>query len=499
MPKVEKNNLIAQSHLQNFGWSKIFRETRTQLLLLYVLLMFAVTAVAIPLFVFLVFADVEHRVRQELEQYFGRFQKAYTAWDNDPSSNQDLQQLSAEALREIQIEGDNFLIVYLEGKYYKSKPKRLPPTMGQGSEIEQQWLKLTKPSEGKIVTEDSQVGDILYLAQPLEVNGRKQGVFVVAHLTVSEHQEALRSAKVFAKVTVGVLLTAFVLVWLATGKLLAPVRKLSTTARSISESDLTQRLSVQGSGELAELAETFNDMMNRLQGAFISQRNFINDAGHELRTPITIIQGHLELLDNVPPEIAETLTIVGDELDRMNRLVNDMLLLAKAEQPDFLQLETIEVSTFIEELYTKVQTLADRNWQVHHQPGKIIGDPQRLTGAIVNLVQNAVRHTQPGDLIEMGTMINRKNVRFWVRDTGEGIALTDQARIFERFARATSSYRHSEGTGLGLSIVRAIAEAHGGRVQLTSQLGNGSAFTLILPIEPPKERLLHDSNSDRRG
>jgi signal transduction histidine kinase len=204
-------------------------------------------------------------------------------------------------------------------------------------------------------------------------------------------------------------------------------------------------------------------------------------------------------LTNVPPEVSETLEIVTDELDRMNRLVNDMLLLVKAERPDFLQLETIEVSAFLADLYTKVQTLADRNWQIQCQEtGKMVGDPQRLTGAMVNLIQNAVRHTQPGDLIEMGTMINRKNVRFWVRDSGEGIALSDQTRIFERFARATNSRRPSEGTGLGLSIVRAMVEAHGGRVKLTSQLGHGSTFTLILPLEPPKERLLHDSDSNHR-
>lgn len=128
----------------------------------------------------------------------------------------------------------------------------------------------------------------------------------------------------------------------------------------------------------------------------------------------------------------------------------------------------------------------------------MVGDSQRLTGAMLNWVQNAVRRTQPGDLIEMGTIMNRKNVRFWVRDTGSGIALIDQARIFERFARAGNSHRHSEGTGLGLNIVQAIAEAHGGRVKLTSQRGNGSTFTLILPLEPPRERLLHDANSDYR-
>ncbi|NJO77534.1 MAG: HAMP domain-containing histidine kinase [Cyanobacteria bacterium RM1_2_2] len=499
MPNIEKSNGIARLHQQQSWWHRIFRETRTQLLLLYALLMMIVTAASVPIFMLLVFADVDRRAQRGLEPPLEQFRRGYAAWQNDASSNHNFQQFVTQILTDIQPEDDNFLIIYLNGQYYKSNPRELPSVIGVGSEIEQQWLSFTEPRQGKVTTDNPQIGNVLYLTQPLELNGERRGLLVVAHITFGEHQEALDSAQVFAKVTIGVFLIAFILCWFATGKLLAPVRKLAVTARSISELDLTKRLPVQGSGELAELAETFNDMMNRLQGAFTSQRNFINDAGHELRTPITIIQGHLELLEDVPPEITETLEIVTDELNRMNRLVNDMLLLAKVEQPDFLQLETIEVSAFIAELYTKVQTLADRNWQVHcPEQGKLVGDPQRLTGAMVNLIQNAVRYTKPGDLIEMGTMINRKSVRFWVRDTGEGIALSDQARIFERFARVASSYRHSEGTGLGLNIVRAVAEAHGGRVKLTSQLGNGSTFTLILPLEPPKERLLHDSDSDHR-
>ena len=230
----------------------------------------------------------------------------------------------------------------------------------------------------------------------------------------------------------------------------------------------------------------------------MSQRNFVNDAGHELRTPITIIQGHLELLDDVPPEMTETLDIVQDELDRMARLVNDMILLAKSERPDFLQLETVEIAPFGEELLQKAQTLADRNWQLKQQgQGVIVADRQRLTGALLNLLNNAAQHTQPQDLIELGATVQKQQVRFWVRDTGEGIALSDQSRIFERFARASNSRRRSDGSGLGLAIVQAIAEAHGGQVQLASKPGYGSTFTLLLPLDSPKEQSTHDAYFDR--
>ena len=189
-----------------------------------------------------------------------------------------------------------------------------------------------------------------------------------------------------------------------------------------------------------------------------------------------------------PEEQHETLEIVTDELDRMGRLVNDMILLAKSEQLDFLQLETIEVGSFTEELFAKASALAKRNWQLQIDgSGEMIGDRQRLTGAIFNLITNAIQHTQDGDEIELGMIYTSKIVRFWVRDTGEGIPPADQARIFERFARTANRYRSSDGSGLGLAIVRAITEAHGGRVELISQLDIGSTFTLVLPIEPPQE------------
>jgi signal transduction histidine kinase len=310
---------------------------------------------------------------------------------------------------------------------------------------------------------------------------------VTAHASAGEQQEALAGVRIFAAVAIAVVLIAFALAWVFTGHLFAPVRKLTATAQAIvSESDLDRRISkVSGQGELAQLAEVFNRMMDRIQAAFDSQRNFINDAGHELRTPITIIQGHLEVMGDDPEEQRETLVLVRDELERMNRFVNDLIMLAKAEGPNFIQVKPVEVAVLIDDLYSKVTTLADRKWHLVNRCNvSILGDRQRLMGALLNLVNNAIQHTQPHDLIELGATSHSDEVRFWVRDTGTGISFEDQQRIFDRFARAANSYRRSEGVGLGLAIVKAIVEAHQGRIELVSQVGAGSTFSIIVPIAP---------------
>ncbi len=293
---------------------------------------------------------------------------------------------------------------------------------------------------------------------------------------------------VMVKVTFAVATVASLLAWVIAGRVLIPLRLLTETARSISESDLMRRIPVKGSGEIAELTITFNEMLQRLQAAFSSQRDFINDASHELRTPITIIRGHLELLGDDPRERQETIQLVTDELDRMSRFVNDLLLLAKAERPDFLKLKTVEISSLTEEVYAKAKAMAVRDWCLEAvASGEILADPQRLTQAITNLVMNATQHTQEGDAIALGSAITNGKARFWVRDRGEGIPLSDQKRIFERFARGSNNLRRSDGAGLGLAIVKRIAEAHGGSVELFSRPGDGATFTIVIPLNIVKK------------
>nr|WP_238718387.1 ATP-binding protein [Petrachloros mirabilis] len=457
-------------------------------MLLYVLTMLAAVGVAVPIFRTLLFQDVDRRVQTRLLAELEDFQATYQRWDAAaPETDEALHAFIEDFLASEIPEDDNFHIVILNGEFFRANPMPLPAVIQPRSKLVQQWTTLTEATQGKISDVDPKVGSVLYHTYVLETNDIPRGLFVAAHLSAGERTEALASVAVFIKVAIGVVALSFLLAWVASRQLFKPVQELALTARSISETDLSGRIEVQGSGELAELIDIFNAMMNRVQSAFESQRNFINDAGHELLTPLTIIQGHLEVMGDDSEDQAATLTLVMDELDRMSRFVNDLLLLAKAEQPDFLQLETIEVAEFTEAVFAKVAVLADRQWQLGNcGKGILVGDRQRLAGALINLAKNAAQHTQPTDIIELGSATLGNQVRFWVRDTGEGIAPRDQTRIFERFARAANSFRKSEGAGLGLAIVLTIANSHYGTVELVSQLGVGSTFTLVIPLDCPE-------------
>ena len=178
--------------------------------------------------------------------------------------------------------------------------------------------------------------------------------------------------------------------------------------------------------------------------------------------------------------MASTRALVLDEIDRMSRLIDELILLARSRRPDFVRPAQLDVGELTDDLADKVRGLGDRAWSVDERAtGDTILDAQRITQAVVQLAQNAVRHTEEPDTVAIGSRIDAATVHLWVRDTGPGIALADQEHIFDRFYRGSSSA--SEGSGLGLSIVRAIAQAHGGWVTVESAPGNGATFTLTLP------------------
>ena len=267
--------------------------------------------------------------------------------------------------------------------------------------------------------------------------------------------------------------------------MLGPVSAVAASARRISSADLSNRLPVTGHDEIAGLATTFNDMLDKPEDAFETQRRFVDDAGHELRTPITVIGGHLELMGDDPDERRATLALVADELDRMRRIVSDLLTLAKAERTDFLTFEPVDLEVLTREVLAKAEALGRRDWRLGGLGrGIVIADRHRLTQAMIQLAQNAVQHTSESERIEIGSRLHGAEATLWVHDAGEGISSGDLELIFERFARGRRR-RAAEGAGLGLSIVRAIAEAHHGRVEVESKPGLGARFVLILPSDQP--------------
>ncbi len=500
-------------------WQQVFGEARTRIFLWYLLILGITFLIAIPAFRYQLYQRIDERVRRDMIADMIDFKKLSsgetfirenTLTNDDPeetviepeplnlftsgkkqitppTSTEDVMKLFRDYLLYRRPEDDSYFITFIDGEFYQSSPVVRPKPLAKGSLLMKRWAKQTQPKQGEQEFPVTEASKILYMVEPIKVNGQTQGVFVVAHNTTGERAEALEAVSVIIEVSSLVFVVSLTLAWLAAGRVLAPLRTITATAHAISESDLTQRLPVRGKGELGKLATTFNEMMDRLEAAFATQREFVNDAGHELRTPITIVRGHLELMGDDPQEQQETLALVIGELDRMSRLVDDMILLAKAERTDFLQVATVNVAEFTQELFVKAQALAERDWQLDSvAKGRIVVDRQRITEAVMNLAQNATQHTGKSDTISIGSAIAKGKVRFWVRDTGEGIPLVDQKRIFERFARTSNSRRRSEGAGLGLSIVRAIAESHGGQVLLRSQLGTGSMFTIVLPLDPPE-------------
>ncbi len=331
---------------------------------------------------------------------------------------------------------------------------------------------------------DTTAGPARYAVLPVDWPGQggSSGALVVVEFAAAERSDAMSTLRALSAVSLVALLAAGVVGWLVAGRVLAPIRLVRNTAESISESDLTRRIAVRGTDDVAQLSQTFNRMLDRLETAFSVQRNFLDDAGHELRTPLTVVRGHLELMSEEPEDRRRTVALVMDELDRMSRIVDDLIILARVEQPDFLTVGMVDLADLTVGVTEKASALGARRWTVAEvADAVVVADGHRLTQALMQLAHNAVRHTEIGDRIAIGSRVSGDTVLLWVQDHGEGIAPADQEHIFERFARGTTT-RGTEGNGLGLAIVRSIAEGHRGRVWVESTVGYGARFMLEIPL-----------------
>ncbi|HSM45066.1 MAG TPA: HAMP domain-containing sensor histidine kinase [Acidimicrobiia bacterium] len=382
--------------------------------------------------------------------------------------------------RNVPLEGEA-LITFVNGTIYKTdvtgaRIARVPEAEG--------WATLADSERG--VFDNSELGEVHYLAVPV-VGEQQGGVFVVSVIMESRFAAVDDVIRLGAAVYGSIFLLASALAWVAAGRILRPLTDLSETAMSISDTDdLSKRIEVDGDDEIAELGRTFNSMLDRLDQAFASQQRFIDDAGHELRTPITIIRGNLEVMGDDAAERADTVALVTDELDRMSRIVDDLLDLAKAEQPDFIQPAPMDLGEFTNDLVAKASALDDRPWKVDGSDHVVVkADRHRLNQAMMNLIRNAVEHTPPGTQVRIGSRLDwRGNVHLWVRDEGQPIPEPDRERIFDRFSRVETERRKTDGAGLGLAIVAAIAEGHGGKVTLDCPDDGGNIFIITIPSAP---------------
>jgi signal transduction histidine kinase len=350
---------------------------------------------------------------------------------------------------------------------------------------------LLSASDGYSTLALPDVGNLRLLKRPLRVSGGLSVTIGVGEplAAVAHAQRGVARAFILAGLLAlaGALLSSF----LIGARLSRPLRKMAAVAARVDAGDLHPRIHDPGgqSDEVKVLTDAFNHMLDRLTDAFAGQRAFVADASHELRTPLTVIRGQLEVLASQSnpsgEEVRRVERLVQAEIARVSRLVDDLLLLAKTEQTEFLQIERIDLSVYVRELWDGMSLLASRRFELGQvSEGTLRADPDRLAQALRNLVGNAIDHTAAErGLVRMRVeAVPGGRIRFLVEDDGPGIPADQRERVFHRFHRIdTARDRASGGAGLGLAIVRAIADAHGGTVTAGQSPEGGARIELELP------------------
>lgn len=293
-------------------------------------------------------------------------------------------------------------------------------------------------------------------------------------------------------VTLGILALGWVgSNWVAR-MVLSPIQTLGQTASNVSASSLDTRLSLDAPyEEFQQLAKSFNSMLERLQRVFDSQRRFVGDAAHELKTPLTAMKGNLEVAlqrDRSTEEYREIVSTSLGQVERLARLVKSLLTLTQfsGEHPP-IDLKPVLLEPLLKELVSELAILAEDKGcllTAHLQDvPEVLGDTGQLKQLVINVLDNAIRHTPPGESVTVTLQSSADHVVFTVEDTGSGIATDHLPHIFERFYRADRARdRESGGTGLGLAIAKEIVLAHHGTITVRSEVGKGSVFTVSLPI-----------------
>jgi two-component system, OmpR family, sensor kinase len=331
------------------------------------------------------------------------------------------------------------------------------------------------------------------LTVPLVVGERFVGILQVASIiaVIEATQRTLLSVLVIGTLTWTIV--AGLAGWFTTNKALSPLEDVTQTALQITRADdLSRRIPYHGSpnDEVGQLILAFNQTLGRLESLFHTQRRFMADVGHELRTPLTVIKGNVGLMRRIGETDEESLVGIENEVDRLTRLVGDLLLLAQAESGKLpLERRLVELDTLLLDVLQQMKILAgDRLKLKLGDIDQILvcGDKDRLKQVLVNLVGNAISYTPAGGEVVVGVSKKEGMARITIADTGPGISPEDLPHIFERFYRAekarTRSRDGSKGFGLGLSIAYWIVNNHDGKIDVNSTVGEGTTFCIWLPL-----------------
>lgn len=354
---------------------------------------------------------------------------------------------------------------------------------------------LTRPPKSSVLTQATLNGaPEMVLAVPINDHGRTVGTFLTTGSLTNYEATTARIFGLAAWEGAITLLAAFVSVYVLLRRLLGSIRRLTRTAADIGLSgELGVRLDdEQGSDEVGEMAATFNAMIDKIDSAVTLQRQMMADVSHQLRTPLTVARGHLEVMSrgslDDPARTRETVSTVIDELAHMNRLVERLLLLGRSLESDFTDVCPVDVRALLLDLADAVEMLAPRHWAVGPIPDVVVyADLDKLRGAIFNLVENSVHATHSDDSIRLSARIGGTSddpmVEIVVDDSGPGIPLDERQSVLGRFSRPSAT--GIEGTGIGLAIVGAVARGHGGHVSIGDSPLGGCRAIIAIPLPRP--------------